>query len=59
MFSNLLNIKLNYFKKQQKIVLTFPSQGNNTGPKWQLSTQKARSMSQMHGTRLLSTPGQF
>ena len=32
---------------------------NNTGPKWQMSTHQGSSMSQMHGTSLMSTPGQF
>ena len=60
-WSLVILLKPNYDKKQQKLVLTFPYQckGNNTGPKWEWSTQQGSFISQMHETSLLSSPSQF
>ena len=52
-------LKPNYFKKQHSSSTLLFTQGNNTGQKWQWSTQKASFMSKMHGTSPVSTPGQF
>ena len=39
------NLKPNYFKKQLSSSSLLLTKGNNTGQKWQWSTQKASSMS--------------
>ena len=38
------------YKRPNNSDLHFMVLGNNTGPKWQWSTQQASSMFQMHGT---------
>ena len=40
-----LCVKLNHFKKQSSSSSFLLTEGNNTGPKWQWSTQQASSMS--------------
>ena len=55
-FKIILQIKPNYFKKQCFFDIIFFTQGDNRGPKWQRSTQQARSKYLIHGTCLLSTP---
>ena len=52
-------IKPNYSKKQCSFSSFLLTQGNNTGSKWQLTAQKASFMPYMHGTSLMSIPGQF
>ena len=51
-----MHLKPNYFKKLSCSSSSFLI---TQGPKWQWSTQQTSSMSQMHGTILLNTPGQF
>ena len=46
-------------KKQHSSSSLFLTQGNNTGPKLQWSTENACSKYEMHETSLLSTPDQF
>ena len=57
LFKNILHT--DFLSRVEKSPSAELKKGNNTGPKLQWSTQKASSMSWMHGTSLLSTLGQF
>ena len=51
--------KAKLFKEQSYLSSFLLTYGKDKGPKWQLSTQQANSMSKMHETCLPSTPGEF